>query len=142
MSSLSAFLFLHSNIYIMPKFGSQASRGKSVPQISMLIEQELTDTNGNYKQWRQPLKWHLTLLGEHPDSCVLRCLFMFFFSCLVPHISQIMCWSQDWRWALRHYSLLKCLKQPNSEQTASTESNLVAMGRAFIRVRKQKLEKF
>ena len=28
----------------------------SVPQISMLIEQELTDTNGNYKQWRQPLK--------------------------------------------------------------------------------------
>ena len=40
----------------MPKFRSQASRGKSVPQISMLIEQELTNANGNYKPWRQPLK--------------------------------------------------------------------------------------
>ena len=54
----------------------------------------------------------------------------------------IICWWQDWRWALRHCSLVKCLKQPGSEHTASTEFSLTTMRRAFIRVCKQKFENF
>ena len=52
-----------------------------------------------------------------------------------------MCWWQDSRWALRHCSLVKCLKHPGSEQTAS-KSSLIAMVKAFIRVCKEKTVKF
>lgn len=67
---------------------------------------------------------------------------MFFFSCLVPQMSQIMCRWHDRRCSLRHCSLVKCLKHPGSKQTASTEFNLAAMDITFIRVCKNRTAKF
>lgn len=74
--------------------------------------------------WRQSLKVHFTRSEETPTSCVHRCRLMFFLSCLVPHISQVICRWQDWRWAFKHWSLVKYFIQPGSAQNTSSASNL------------------
>jgi len=82
----------------------------------------------------QPLKWHLILSVEPlTGSWVRRCLLMFFLSCFVPQISQLMYWWQDCMWALRHFLLEKCFIQPGSIHIASIESRLTALERMIIR---------
>jgi hypothetical protein len=74
----------------------------------------------------QPLNSHLKGSDEVLASCVRRCLFMFFFSCLVPQVSQVTYWWQDLTWALRHSALVKNFMQPGSKHTTSTVSSLTA----------------
>lgn len=116
--SVTSCIGLKSFVYYLTKL--------EVEKIERICLQQLTDEN----VCEQPLKSHLILSELTTGSWIRRCRLMFFFSCLVPHISQVICWWQDWRWALRHCSLLNDFKQPGSVQNASTESNLTAIKRS------------
>lgn len=75
----------------------------------------------------QPLNSHWKVSDELPSaSCDRRWRLIFFFSCFVPQMSQVIYWWEDFTWAWRHWTLGKCFKQPGSKHTISTDSKLTA----------------